>query len=375
MKINTKQFKAALADVGRVIKGRGAAMGFQCVRLSTTDQDMLRIEASNGDAWITRLIECAGGTERMVVNHSLLSSCVGSISSEMMDVELVSAGRKLSIRDVSESGSPQRTCINTFDVEEFRGDPTLEDGNMAPLAVNPLDLAEGINSVYWAAARDENSVKSQSFLSVLIDLAADRMDCAATTGTYMACFYRPAFCEDRKIMIPASLCPVLVPLMEDAAAEVWVGERMISVTTPTGRASVKLSESPDFDYKRMNALLGGGKMTSIKKDVLRKCCAFARTLNKPEAVPLFNAFRKDGELVIYTRGAHGEHVESVPCEFAQETPIDFATPADQLDMALSRAKDDTVGFHCVSGKAGNATFFQCGDMTLAIAHCNKQERP
>lgn len=147
MKTNTKLLRTALADVGRCIRGKvSAIMGH--VKLSGVDS--LKLEATNLDSWVTRIVPCVDtlGATGVMLSHRKLSEVIANTFAE--EVELKVEGSKVVIQGVGTT-SIARLPIVTGD---FQSAPTQ---GFTPLAVNPVELAEAIEAVAWAADKEDSA--------------------------------------------------------------------------------------------------------------------------------------------------------------------------------------------------------------------------
>lgn len=347
MKLTTKTFRTALAEVGKVIRGRTTLPAAACVKLSMADDDRLQLEATNFDAWITRKVECTEGIESVLVNHSLLSRLVDNITDESF--EMVLDGSKLTLKAKAVS------VINTLDHTSIASHDWT---GSKPLAVNPVDLADGLEAVNWAAETNANAEEFK--LTTVIDLYPTFLACAATTGRVLAVFKRPLICERREVVLPSALVNLVCADLREKNTSVSLTERQLIVQHDRGGASIKLSELKAFPYERLTTMRGKAKGTLVDREFLRRGCHYAMTLTGSSEKPALDAMRNGDAIDISCRGALGEFSESIE---AVGEKLAMKVPAEQLDECLSKTLADEV---CVI-TLPNATFIEAGDMLFAVS--------
>lgn len=354
MKLQTKQFRAALAETGRVIKGRSTMPAAQCVRLSMTDDDRLQLEATNFDAWITRKVDCAEWIEPVLVNHQMLSRILDTIGDESSD--LLFSGSKLTIK------SQDVDVLNTLDVKEF---PAFADYGGVALAVNAQDLAEGLEAVNWCAGDDKSS--KESYRSANVVLSATKLTCGAASGPTMALFTRAAICESRTLLLPALLVPALLPDLSAKKADLFVSDNWLGVKHPNGSAAIKQSAGESIPFDKITALRGTSKGTMIDRERLKIACVKAM-IHTPEAnYAEVNAVR-DGDNVNVScpNGAYNGTFEAPGQE------LNMRVSADKLNTALSKSMADEVRIVTCP----NAVFIEMGDILVAIGQLvDKPKQP
>lgn len=344
MKLTTKTFRTALAEVGRVIRGRTTLPAAACVKLSMSDDDRLQLEATNFDAWITRKVECAEGIEPVLVNHQMLSRVLETIGDE--SIELLLSGSKLTIK------SCDVDVLNTLDAKEF---PTFEHDGSLPLAVNAADLAEGLESVNWCAGDDKAA--KEAYKSANVILSARMLTCGASSGTSMALFTRPAICEERTLLLPAALVPAILPDISAKKCDLFVSERWFRASHPKGSAAIKLSAGDSIPFERITALRGTSKGTMMDRERLKLACVKAM-IHTPEAnFAQIHAVR-DGDNVNVScqNGAYSGVFE------APGNELNMRVSADKLNTALSKSMADEVRIVTCD----NAVFIEMGDLLVAI---------
>lgn len=347
MKLTTKPLKLALAEVGRVMKTRTTLPALNCVKLSSTDDDRLQLECSNGEAWITRKIDCDGVIEPVLVNHKVLTDFIALADTETVELEL--KGSKLHI---TSRGS---YSIKTLPANEFPSPPAF-DG--PALGCNLADLAEGVESVAWAAVTD---VKEHGWrVTVLMDIQPKSIICTALNPHGMALFNRLAITgETRQIIIHNSQASVIIPALRQPEAMARVSPNLFIVDSPTGGAVVVLSEAQAIPYQQYMALRGEGKGTMFNKaDLIRNCHA-AIAMSEADKDCRIKLLRDGDNVIVSVFGGGDEGGETLA---APGEPLDVYLSATYLIAALAKAPTEQVR---VVG-LDNAIIVESGDMTYLI---------
>lgn len=353
MKVSTKSLKLALADVGRVIRTRTTVPSFYCVKLSDAGGDMLKLECTNGDAWVSRKIECEGAIPESLVNHKMLSALVANANSETINISTIKGG-KLSV-----SAGGRLDYIRTQPIEQYMAAPTFKGNALGcPLA----DLAEAIDSVSWAASNDPKEAGYR--VCVLIDLKPTKMICAAISQRGMAIFNRGLICEERQIIIHVSQADMITPALAVEGAQAYVTDNLFVVENPIGGAAIKLTESKALPYQQIVDQRGTSKGTTFPKEVLLRNCAAAIAINETDkklTLSPLKARREPGsdQVTITVFGGENQGVEVVE---APGEPLDMYISSEYLQASLAKAPTPNVTIVSLP----NAVFIESGDMTYFV---------
>lgn len=360
MKLQTKTFHTALAEVGKVIRGRTTLPAAACVKLSMTNDDRLQLEATNFDAWITRKVECAEGIEPVLVNHKKLSEIIGNVTTETLELSL--RGSKLVIQGV---GSSAIVSLNTLPVGEIS--MSVGDQGFKPLAVPPVDLADGLESVTSLADADDRTD------CVIVALKPTTLQCAASTrGIMWGIFSRALICEDKKLVLPASMALLIVTDLRAKNCVVSVSDRIISVVSDIGSSAIKLSEKTGLPFERFAPSRAGLKGTLLDRETLRRFCNLA-SLFTPESVgPAVKVERAPGDdqVRVFCRGGEDEASEILN---APGEPLKFKLDARLVNACLSKTMADEV--LVMQRPDCNAVFMEAGDLLFVLAEMRYEDMP
>lgn len=349
MKLHTKTLKVALAEVGRVLKTRTTLPALNCVRLASTNDDRMELQCSNLDAWITRKVDCDGVIEPILVNHSVLTDFIALADTETIELELKDSKLRITSR-----GS---YWIKTLHAVEF---PLPPEFRGAALGCNLQDLAEGVESVAWAATTDPK--ESGYRVTVLMDIQPKAIICSAINQHGMALFNRAAITgEARQIILHASQSGIIIPALRQESATAHVSPNLFIVDSPTGGAVIRLSESQAIPYEKYMALRGAGRGTVLNKADLVRNCHAAMAMAEADKDCRIKLLR-DGEssnvnISVFGGGDSGEETIEAPGE-----PLDVYLSAAYMLSSLAKAPTPQVRLIGLP----NAVVMESGDMTYFI---------
>lgn len=346
MKLQTQLLRDALHVCGQVMDMGQQLQILSHVKMSATN-GILLIESSSIQTYVTQEIPIDGEIPPICVSHGSLAR---QLKFEPDEIELSFDG-KLQIRGRG------RKQLNFLDVEEFPKRP--QKGT--PLAVNPLDLAEGLKAVAWAA----NPEKDSRCEDVLVQLKPKLLECCGFGGILCALFERPLICVEGEMAIHAEFIPVLIHALNVPGAEVFLSDNFVTVTNHKGSASAKLSEQKKFNPDNMRRIARGNPIL-ISSEVLERSCHDAIALNdKPKMKSSVLHFEFTGkELKISSLNGLGRHEEEF--ELASE-PQDFYVAAELLLKAI-RGTPNVGTFNLCVGEGG--IFLNSGDTTTLVSRNN-----
>lgn len=353
MKLHTKTLKSALSDLSSVIKTRTTLPALNCVRLSMTPNGRLQLQCSDCDAWVTRRIDCEGAIDPVLVNHSVLSKFVALAGTEHIELELVNGKLSMTSRGTY--------TIKTLPVEEFPSPPAV---NGAGLSCNLSDLAEGIDSVGWAAVTDPKETGYRT--TVLMDIQPKAILCAAINPHGLALFNRLAITgEERKIVIHAGQASIIAEALRHKEAIAGVTDNLFISDSPDGGAVVRLSEAPAIPYQQYMGLRGEGRGTVFNKDDLIRNCHAAIALSEADKDCRIKLLRDGGDenlsmdvvVSVFGGGDYGKETIEAPGE-----PLDVYLSATYMLSSLAKAPTPQVRLIGLE----NAVIIESGDMTYFI---------
>lgn len=367
MRLQTKPLRKALSEIGRVIKTRTTLPTLQFIRLSCTGDNRLLIEATNCDAWMSRLIERVDGFDPLLINYDRLVDFASCASAETLELLPVDGGKRIVLTEV---GTKRRRVISILPPEQFAAEIPTSDSDVG-IGVSLADLADGLDAVAWAAS---SNPKLETWkLTTLVDMKPNALTCVATSGTFMAIHRRALICEDRQLVLPASLVPVLAEDLRGEGASLLQRGNLLAVRHQDGAAAIKLSEAPAMPYER---LLGQRRRELdgclVDREALRRCCKEAKDLAGYTTYPAINAEKQGDTVKLWCDGPNGEYTDEVDSFGGGD--LKLKVPAVDLDNALSRSAADEVRVVSLP----NVVFIETGDCTYALSQCvdtTKEEKP
>lgn len=356
MKLNTKQFLAAVSECRRVIKSGVALQSLQSVLLKC-DGGRLTVSTTNLDAWITRYIPCEGEITPLCVTAHKLAQVLSEIQSD--DVEVTNDGARLKI-----TAGDFRTFLQALDATEFL---QVDIGKAKPIAVSTLDLADAIDATSWAAGDDPTRLNIQN---ILIRLTPTRLKAYATTAKTVAVFDRALICGKQDIIAPALLLEFVPSTLREEESEFSLSDSYCVAKSISGTVAVKRPETGFVSDEALHSILG-------VKDALRPTPVSAMALKRAtvmaQVVVSANGY---SELIIEHTGSelrfratNGDYEETIACP--GEKAWAKINPA-YLAEALPKLAAETIEFRSpgpiMAGESkAVATYWSAGDLTVVIS--------
>jgi DNA polymerase III subunit beta len=244
----------------------------------------------------------------------------------------------------------------TLPADEF---PKWPDEKLEPLGVNPIDLAECIEGVFWSCDDDPNAQWHCQAVHVSLKTKSKAMFCASTTGQMLAAVSKPAIVPNAEFLLPAGISKLVVDCLRMDDAQVALSDGFLSVQSPGMSVCAKLMEGQPM-YSQFKQL------TEQERDEIGKIDAplVAAELRTVLAIAA-------GEFTSVEVATGGKGMElkfsgrinkleaQIPGELQ---PSHFHIAADKLRAMLSHVNGDT-------SLAVNKTslLIKSGDMTGVIA--------
>lgn len=228
--VSTKAFAAALSRVSALATGRTTLPILNTVKISGVD-NRIEIHATNCDAHGVARCECDGEFGAVCVNARTLANVLKS-AGEQVVIEVV--GNRLKLQSASDFG------LSYLDVKEFP--PFPKPDGIKQIGVPPVDLADCLEAVAWAAAYGKDAEARQSLAAVNVLMRPKQLRCAATTGRALAIADRDVICSDAEFNVPAPQTGLLVDSLRDSGAVVSLSESWICCHADNLTVAVRLSE-------------------------------------------------------------------------------------------------------------------------------------
>lgn len=320
MKLLTKPLKLALAETGAAIKSKPPLPILSCVRLRIKD-GLLELATTNIDAFLTKLVPCDGELQPLCVPHSTLKQVIEQCGEEVtleVEVKRESVTRNEFSRLIVKSGVTMAR-LPTLPWEEF---PQGEFGEMKNIAVAAHEIANGIESVAWAA--DDGNTRHPRYGCILIKLEPAKAYCFGSRGTVSALWECGLICEQKDIVIPSTLAEMLVPVLRDEHSDLRLSENHVQANSLNGTTTVKLFGDEYLRWESIQELftpIRAAKGIWIQEEVLKKACllsgVFASERQLDKDLPPMEIEQQNGSLIL--RGGcenqfeHTESSEAEPC--------------------------------------------------------------
>lgn len=257
MKVSRDKLKAALKDVGSVIKPRTPLPILETVKLETVS-GMLEITATDLYSRITRKIECNGELAGFCVSHKKVEQLVASSKAD--EIEISKNGRAI------------------FEIPDRCELPTLKAGEFPPasfkltraLGVAPEILAEAIERVSWLQTKKEAPTVLEQAVGVYCN--ATSLEAFAFSGNGAAVYSTKSIQADAQFLLPKELAGALLLELKSANCIVSLSENEIKTTSDTGETSIRLLEGKGANYQPFLEQSRKLSYAPISRDLLQSAC-------------------------------------------------------------------------------------------------------
>ncbi len=352
MKISTKLLREALNACAPATNGRLSPI-LACVKLDATD-GLLTIQASNFDVFIERTVECDGNLMPCAVSLKNLQTALTLDGGDT--IEMNSGGNSLMLVGQSKG------YLSIMPHTDFPAWPADEDAK--PYGLNCEDLAEGLDSVAWAAM-DGDARPTLAIVAVI--LTPKMIECVTYDGHVCCHFARPAMTCDGELSVPKDFAAPLASALREKEAVLSVGTNAAIVQHKRGRTRIKLSDQlfPN----------GWRKIMEMSKDLpwlelpvseLKNACAAAAAYNSGKVSPRLKViWLPEGQVRFVVNGDSGNSYDRTidhPDAAAGEAKSEFN--ANYLTHTLQKMDGPTVKWAPVTDSPNS--FWIRGDLSVVI---------
>lgn len=274
MKLKTKELKSALLELGRLIKPKQFVPQLSHMQFTSNGSSLsptLVMQACDGESWAARLLECDEVVEGCL-GHKQLLALIENTDAEFTDIK-VSAGWA-TIRT-------HATCrIPALEAGVY---PDFPAQQIKPLALPLIDLAEGIESVVWAA--EDNELLSTRLINVYVVSTGKQLSVYAGSKYSIARFRRALLGEVVSLGIPANAARLISKVLREPNSTLSLGERFLIAKSESGSAAVKLTTERMSDYDAAIGLHEHGQPSPFERDLIKQACTHAMALTDDANYP------------------------------------------------------------------------------------------
>lgn len=328
MKVSTEQLRSALQDCGRVMRGKTLSEITQNVRLSAP-QDVLEIQSTNHDAWVTRTVECDEPTIPFLVNFRKLNEVIANTTSEFVNIGIAGPGRIA----LQSEGTKRVATLSVLQDTDWPSPPA--DG-FKGVGIPLPELADGIEMA--AGIADDSDDRTEA---VIISASPTRLLVAgAEKGAHFWGIYnKPLMCEERKLLIHRRLAALLPDDLRQENAIFGASSNMARVIHDNGSVVVKLSERPPLPFEKYFEARMGLKGTYIDREAVLRVCRHAVAFTASDKSPTLYVERSGDAVKLFCKTATEDITDEVE---APGQPIRFAINAKYMSVAIGKSKADEV---------------------------------
>lgn len=353
MRLDTKILRAALSDLSSVIKTRTTLPAYECVNF-VAEASGVKLQATDGQAWMSRAM-AAENPVAFMVSFSLLNQLIARVESEFIEFKVEGSFVTL------EMGCTRRLRCMSADLF-----PAFPAGGGVGVGCNAADLGESIASVSWAVNRDTNSDMFKQ--CVLVELAPNKMVCAAARGVSMAVNQKNSICEKQKFYILGEYARAFSDVCREPDALVYLLESMALVKSSLTTLYVIQPHEKPWDWQQFTKIAENAKPTSIPRSILTRNCHDAIVMGgmDKKIMPRISIrLVAGGKVEITTTGTDGNSGVQFIEASENSTELDINVPPQQLLEFCQHVAGENI----ICRSKPNAAFFECVDLTAIIAQC------
>lgn len=356
MRLDTKTLRAALSDLSSVIKTRTTMPAYECVNF-VAESSGVKLQATDGQAWMSRSM-AAENPVAFMVSFSLLNQLIARVESEFIEFRVEGSFVTL------EMGCTRRLRCMSADLF-----PAFPAGEGVGVGCNVADLGESIAGVSWAVNRDTNSDMFKR--CVLVDLAPNKMVCAAARGVSMAVNQRNSICDKQNFYILGEYARAFSDVCREPDALVYLLESMALVKSSLTTLYVIQPHEKPWDWQQFTKIAADAKPTSIPRSILVRNCHDAIIMGgmDKKITPRISLETmtgiSGGAVQIKTTGSDGNYGEFFFVPDPISEGLDINVPPQQLLEFCQHVADENI----ICRSKPNAAFFECGELTAIIAQC------
>lgn len=236
MKIESKKLAAALSKVIGIVGRRTTLPILGCVLIQSRE-NTLEITATDLDCWATAKCECDGKLDPVCVSGRLLH---GLIQNAPEWVSITIEGNRLIVEGNGRAG------VSYLEAKEF---PPFPINKLKKIGVNPVDLADCIEGVAWAAK--PKSIDRPKLQTINILLSAKSIRCEASDGHVLSRMTRALIATDAEFMLPVAVSGLVCECLRGENATVELSENWLVVHSDSLVSAARLFDGKYYNLDQM----------------------------------------------------------------------------------------------------------------------------
>lgn len=281
MKLKTKELKDALRECAKVIRPKQLVPQLSHVQFTTSGNELC-LQASDGNAWVDRLLTFEGEGSQGCIPFRPLNSILEFTTSEDIDINI--------------SGATATIKTNaTLTIPALAWDvfPDAPMDDRRALGISTPDLAEGLDATRWAA---EGGSDDTSRLINLFVMSESKILKVYSGSKYsIARFSRPLISEPILFGVPANFAGLLSAVLREPESKISLAKNFVLAESKNGTATVKLVQDRPAPY---DDAIGEPSTDAVELDrtIVRNACAHAEALTTDDKYPAIEIWWEMGRL-------------------------------------------------------------------------------
>lgn len=288
MKLSTKSLKSALVELGRLIKPKQFVPQLVYIQINRHSDSTVCLRACDGESWATRILESEGIAEGCIAHRRFLA-LLENTKCEETEISIKDNWAVIRTHAVSRLPALEAKVFPDFPVQE----------KVRALGISTLDMAEGIDSVAWAA--EDNELLSTRLLNVFVESEPKQLSVYAGSKYSIARFRRGLIGEAVSFGIPGSYARLISAVLRESESKLVLGERFLMAESRNGSAFVKLTTEKPARYDDAIGLHQAPPVVAMDRNLIKQACNHAMALTDDANYPALEICWEGG-LVTFNSG-------------------------------------------------------------------------